>query len=121
MNTLSWLIYSAEAIDSLGTFLAICTVLGCIALALISLISLKYDEEYQQLMEVSRNSRNWLILFVFLGVFVSFLPSKETVYMIAASEIGEEAIGTEEFQTLRQILKEELDDHLEKLKDDDEE
>lgn len=130
MNDLSWLIYWADAAPNLSTFVAITSFLLFVASLILLGINIfgseqtrrDWDEEGQdRIYKYSDDARVcqklWFarilapLFFVLWGA--SFLvPSKDTFYMIAASEAGEEAVQTPEFTKVRKVLNKWLDDQL---------
>lgn len=109
MNNLSILIYLSGVTGNLASFLSFVTIvfglLGAVCL-LIWLIS--HDEtdatnrrlEGEALasrLETHKNSWKWFWrfcgLFVFVGSLCSFIPTRQTVLLIAASEMGERVLN----------------------------
>lgn len=130
MNDLSWLIYWADAAPNLSTFVAIASFLLFVASLVLLGINLSGSEETRR--DWNGSDQEWVykysdaarvcqklwfakilapLFFVLWGA--SFLvPSKDTFYMIAASEAGEEAVQTPEFTKVRKVLNKWLDDQL---------
>ena len=109
MNNLSILIYLSGVTDNLGNFLTFVTIvfglLGAVCL-LIWLIS--HDETdaancrleggaLAGRRETRKSSWKWFWrfcgLFVFVGSLASLVPSRQTVLLIAASEMGERVLN----------------------------
>lgn len=131
MNNLSILLYLAETLGSLGTAM---TVFGVVGLILVggtlfaSTIEMSaqsrynnknretgeimYDKDYLNAKRWKDTALRWLWLPVVLFFVSMLMPSRETIYMIAASEIGEEAIQTPEFAKMRKMLNQYLDEQL---------
>lgn len=153
MNSLSWLIYWADAAPSVSTFVCIISFFlfiasfvgtifficsrgsyrACLALdeAVAAWNTLpdeaksktdmpgRYNDNYtlssgdRSLASFSPTLRifPWLMPVFFLlwgGAFL--VPEKDTFYLIAASEAGEQAVQTPEFTKVRQVLNKWLDD-----------
>lgn len=94
MNELSWMIYFAGVVGALGTVMAL------IAAALIigtpvAAFFLSFDEHVEP--HISRMKVNWRLfsLGIALAIMACLIPSKETVYAIAASETGESVLHSE--------------------------
>lgn len=119
MNKLSWLIYWADAGPHLADFVCWFSFLMFAITSFMLLLGLtgffgdesKYNaRENEDLLyahELSPRFRKlWPITFVFFFLWGSsfFVPSKDTFYMIAASEAGEQAVQTPEFSKVRQVL-----------------
>lgn len=133
MNTLSWLIYAAAALDKAMVFIAIGVAVCAVAIvtawffrgfAAIDVHEIDFPNEHQP--EGSSSYTTWQfwkrkteakrtyavpIALLFLAVF---LPSSTTVYMIAASEAGEAVVTSEDGQAmlndLREIIRQKLED-----------
>lgn len=109
MNTLSWLIYIAGVTGTLSKFtIFIAVVLGVIALVFLIAAAVHTDETDSQSRPLPndqiverRKVRNtcwkyfwWgFIGMWFVGGIASIMPSRQTVLLIAASEIGETVIN----------------------------
>lgn len=97
MNALSWLIYLADALGGLKGFLAFltgaCAVgIFCILMGLIMNQGEYFEAERKALL---RWFKPVIISMVVGGVVASIIPSRNTMYAIAASEMGEEVIKSE--------------------------
>lgn len=115
MNSLSWLIYAADIVRNVGFLFATFGVLGGVAGAALIMLSIVpnreryqtgeriYEYEYRNVYPMA-HVRPWgmgIALFFFVMLMSSvFLPSKEAVYMIAASQLGEHIVQLEEVQSL---------------------
>lgn len=96
MNTLSWLLYFAGVVGNLSCFLTIIVVM----LAILQLgIIVAYTVDRGEL----PSARLWICgaIAIPLGIFVSFIPNKETIMYIAASEYGEKVVNSKEVQDLK--------------------
>lgn len=106
MNSLSWLIYLASlsgSASSLFSFMAFMGAVACIVGAILSVLwtdggyggerRLKGYEDMRERGKVM--SRTGLIMLVGFGSVATVLPGKDTIYAIAASEIGERIITDE--------------------------
>ena len=92
MNTLSWFIYWADVLPSLAKGIAILFLLGF----LISVFINAY-----QLMERNCTKYIWMpFLCAFMFLLSSFIPSQNTLYAIAASEMGEDVYKSEQGQKI---------------------
>lgn len=115
LNTLSWMIYFAEVLGGLSSlfgfvFLMLC--IGVIAGAIIWAVKTfnGYDEDDAQQATRASNIMKQLILFAAGVAFVDLLiPSSRTVYLVAASEMGEQVINTETATKLKKIIDYNLD------------
>lgn len=121
MNTLSWLIYLAEVVGNLGKNLEIVftvTLVVSVLLAVAALIcmgaSIEVDDD--DLRKVAKRIGKWAIgLTVTTFFFItlsSLIPSSKTVYAIAASEMGEVVVKSEEAQEVFKALKDRVMDEL---------
>ena len=97
MNTLSWLIYFAGLVHGLITITAL-TALMCISIwVLARLIFILHHERMiiKEDLEKLPSGNYLLIGFICLGIAV-FLPNRNTVMLIAASEIGERLVTSQQ-------------------------
>ncbi len=101
MNSLSWLLYAIDVIGNLRGLVSISLVLscivfgvGCICLAICWPDSTT-PEDKEKVATIWRCIR-WLIPVIIITALIGvFLPSKNTLYAIAASEVGEKVVQSE--------------------------
>ena len=109
MNTLSWLIYIAGVTGTLGNFLIfIASVLGVIGVIFFIAAAIQLDETDSQSRPLDpdklterRKSRGYCWRYFwwgFMGMWIvggiaAIMPSRQTVLLIAASEIGEQVVN----------------------------
>lgn len=109
MNTLSLLIYFAGVTGSIGSFLVLITFLTAVAAALCIVGWLIYHDETNssfrpytgdKLFEIRKTREDWgkrVIIFAslatFIGIISSLIPNRQTVLLIAASEMGEKVLN----------------------------
>lgn len=135
MNTLSWLIYGAEVIDNLqilcavGLFLlgiTFCAAFLGRGITSETVVSSDFPTESDP--QGTRDYRQWIffknittskllyLCVLFCILVVVFLPSSRTLYMIAASEVGETVVTNPEtievFNDLKSIIKNKLKEEL---------
>lgn len=126
MNDLSWILYWADALPSLALF--VCMISFSIA-AICFYFSIDYFSYKNETWGKDENGQEkytpkaqavqalWWAPYALLAALVlcgaSFMvPSRNTFYLIAASEMGEEAVKTPEFAKLRGVVNKFLDDQL---------
>lgn len=112
MNSLSWFLYFAGVVGGLKTGLAI---FGTIVLILGTIISAIVWAEY----EVKWPAYTTVLVGPLLLVLSALTPSQNTMYAIAASEMGEKALESMSSTKAMQALESWLDKQLvvEKKKD----
>lgn len=105
MNGLSWLIYwaGAGAADGLSNICGFLTVVGFVlggaSLIWFCVLSFDSDREVQNsLPYFIQFRRGALALLVFFGLIYFFLPTRQTVLLIAGSEMGERVLKSEQVQ-----------------------
>lgn len=133
MNFLSWIIYGADVVGDIGNMIAffgitisILFVFLVCAISFTSAWSMFADYENER--ELYKKSSLILKKYVFsslkalivIAVIAAIIPSAKTLYLIAASEIGEEVLISEEGQKLRQVINERLDEIIQEEKEDSE-
>lgn len=106
MNSLSWLIYMASLSGSASGFFSFLAVMGAVFTGVGAVLSVMWTDGacggdrkikgYEDMRQRGRAmaSRGFLLLAV-CGCLSTVLPSSNTVYAIAASEIGERVITDE--------------------------
>ena len=119
MNDLSLIIYLISVISKLGGALEFLIIVIIVAGGLLAIPSLiVYAEEYD---DDEKQKKGLLFLDIYkktgitlccLFLVNSFLPSERTMYLMAASELGEEVINTEEFDKVKTIINKKLDEYL---------
>lgn len=128
MNNISWLVYAAEVLPSLSDWLVNISLAAGLAVAAFFLFSMvvgveeSYHSEETKASKAEVRSSAWASLRKFIpwvvaGCLLSvFIPSKTTIYMIAASEIGETVVTSPEAQEmlgdLKSIIKKRLKDEI---------
>lgn len=96
MNDLSWLIYLADIAGRVGGLLIFLTVLSGTA-AVVSLIvafAAAIDDYLEIAAAARRIFRQALPASIACGLIAGFIPDRQTVMMIAASEIGQRAVNS---------------------------
>lgn len=134
MNNLSIFLYLADVIYSLLLLAYVVSLSTIFFLALILLVKVVgasdnsgnyekefYPDKYQAALDFQKNGWKQFVkyiayVFCFIG-FLQLIPSKETLYMIAASEAGEMVVTSDEGKEVISDLKEILKTQLQKLKD----
>lgn len=115
MNSLSWLLYAADVSGQLDLFL----FCGACLFALTSVFTLIGSVGGWDCESDEAKSAMWKHAKIFLPCFCLFfiisgvVPSKETMYLIAASELGEAVLETPELDKVRQIINGKLDSFME--------
>lgn len=124
MNDLSWFLYLAGALPQLSTAIAIVSALAALFFAILFFIYLceKEDDPDSNVAKLLEPYRHvwWVCAIVFTMTFL--VPSKETFYAIAASEMGEEVlnskIGTKAQRALESWLDKQMGDNVPAANDD---
>ena len=116
MNNLSWMIYLADASASLASFLffiafvfGIAAVIATITVIVNVFETDEYNRRYSDDIITSKRSLKKsafkiaitaFICMIITGSTSSLLPSRQTVLLIAASEIGERIVTSERAQSV---------------------
>lgn len=118
MNTLSWFLYLADVINTVqGVFIfggvASILFLGAKTIYVTSFNDMSINRDRQKpLPSFWKNISLAMLMFALAGL----IPSKETVYMIAGSELGETAVTSERGERIMNDIETILDLQIEKLK-----
>jgi hypothetical protein len=129
MNTLSLLLYISDVLYSLVGLLTLSIPVGWVLY--IVFVSIRWfwcidiwytDSEYTKKLKQEAQKkpmlpdRKWFWITGVLVLFLTIVPSKDTFYLIVASEAGETIVNTPEAKELMKDVREVLDAQLEKLK-----
>ena len=115
MNTVSWLIYLTYVIPSVSWFATV-FAFGLVISALLSLFVYGVAKSVTNEVNATKEDRafpnailkqlKWIVPSAALCFFVAnIVPDQQTMYMIAASELGEEVIISDEAKVLYQDLR----------------
>ncbi len=123
MNTLSILIYCAELTQSLSNLLAglvVILLIVVVALTALYLVSLESNDLLLDRNKLGKGIK-WTCISAFSFALMSaVLPSRDTVLMIAASEMAERAVLSEPVQSVvdpaAQLLREWIDQKTRELR-----
>lgn len=96
MNQLSWLLYAADVVDSLNATAAIVFVSTVVATLFAAVLASAHVVDHEE-----ENSRRWAgiakrcgLTALCIALATAPIPSKDTIYAIAVSEMGEQALAT---------------------------
>jgi len=137
MNTLSWLIYGAEILTRLAstlTFLSL-FIVGASILFFIVFVASSGQNTYEEKLEYSRLSKEEkhkenqeleksfrkllkgiakaLAVSLLFYMMALFIPSQNTIYMIAASEVAEAGYQSELGEKVQAIIEKKVNEILE--------
>lgn len=124
MNSLSWILYLADAASKLSVIAATATIVGGIFAAILLVVYLITsgfasggDEDALKFATFIRPVAKWFAFVVVgFGLVYAVVPSSSTLYLIAASEAGEAVVtapGTKElFGDLTAVIKKRLKEEL---------
>lgn len=126
MNDLSLLLWLGDISGSFSNFLTVLTMIFGILAGIATVVGLimEGDTDYSSdnialgIWLKKMGLRVFLPSFIVAGVFSTLLPSKETVYLIAASEVGEAAVVSPTGQRAIDALNRYLDDIGEEKEED---
>jgi 4-hydroxybenzoate polyprenyltransferase len=123
MNKLSWFLYSVNLLSNIGevatlmlvfsALFLLCTMIGYV---LINIFEDEGDKDARRVRNVLTKTRNVLLLSCLIFLFPALLiPTKKTMYLILASEIGQRAYDTPENKELLQNMRSVITRELKKL------
>ena len=129
MNSLSILLYVADVLYTLTGVLTGILIFGWIIYAL-GMLAYKmwsndtWSSDAPEIKAAKKKARErnilpkqkWFWLSGLVILFLTLVPSKDTFYMIVASEAGETVVNTPEAKEIMSDVKEIIDIQLEKLK-----
>lgn len=98
MNNLSWFLYAVDVTDKIGTLIGITLlVVGLLFFA----INIAVPVSEGEILEWKDFKKWWArgaAALFFGGLLFTLIPSKSTMYAMAASEVGERVVKTEAVQ-----------------------
>lgn len=113
MNSLSWLLYLIDVLTKFSDAMApILAITAMFVIAPLVFCSCFYETDYDYidhqkvykrtypLKHISWHLRWFLPLWLVVLSLIILIPSRETIYMIAASQVGEQIIQLEEVQSI---------------------
>lgn len=111
MNSLSWLIYIAGLVGNLGVFLNLCVIALVVGFA-IGWLAYGISEG-----ETGKPPKSMIIWASIIGLISCFIPSQNTVYAIATSQVGEhiaknpqvQELGDDAAKALKSWIKKQID------------
>lgn len=128
MNSLSWLLYWADTLPSLATAIGVVCTLAALATGvtlianIVSTCSMEYEGDDAEKISKGTMFSRWLLpLLVTVALLTHLVPEKQTFYLIAGSEMGQQALSTPEFEKIRKVINTYLDDALDTGEDKEEE
>ena len=95
MNSVSWFLYLADVITNLGNVLLIVIALSPVAVLLAFFAVMVSEGEVLKCKDFWRYIRIISVTLVTATLCNIFIPSKNTMYAIASSEVGERVIKSE--------------------------
>lgn len=105
MNSLSWFLYLANVVSNLSPVLFYMIFVCGVSFVILSFVYTETHNEGTRKKAAFYLNRIFIVVLVLLGC-LTILPSKETVYAIAASEFGESILTSEAGQQVLSALKE---------------
>lgn len=105
MNSLSVLIYAIGVADSARdiaiTALIIVGIVGVGGAVLFPLVMMAAEDFDTDPKKVMRKARNWIVPIAIISILVIvFIPSRQTLLLIAGSEIGQRVIASEDAKSV---------------------
>ena len=112
MNSLSWLLYLADLSGKLGAITGISLFIFLILNVILGIRCIEGGIEAidPTITKAYKALAGFCVAFSVLAILV---PSKTTIYLIAASEAGEEVLKTEQARQVGEYLDQLLDDLVE--------
>lgn len=121
MNQLSWLLYAADVVGGLGSLSAFLALVSALALVLTLCVRVgiaAHEADYgrtapENVMKLLSKTQKWAATVFGLAALVAVLtPEKETLYAIAASEVGERVVSSPTANKAVQALNHWLDEQI---------
>ena len=125
MNSLSWFLYLAEVLPQLAHNVTVLSTILFFALTIVSIVRTAAIADGSGMSLSARKNEYrgiwgfWgktAVPLLVLGLSMTLIPSKETIYMIAGSEAGEAVVTSETGQEILNDIKEVIQFQLSELK-----
>lgn len=107
MNNLSWLLYFTSVFDSLRFFAGLFAFIACIVVVIYICVELEGRK---------KPKLGWGVLPLMLGLIAIVTPPKDTMYAIAASEMGQKVYESDVGQKTKLAIEAWLDKQITKNK-----
>lgn len=108
MNTLSWFLYLADVAGGINLVLLLASVGGLVFLPLVT--AFRFGEGLKPAW--TPTNTKYAIAIAAALFFVVILPSKSTMYAIAASELGQQAVESKLGQKVATALEQWIDQQI---------
>ena len=120
MNSLSWLLYLGDVLPSLGNTLLLVGILTLVVFALHAAVVGAEEWPFDGVISGrAKPAYQWMDIGTALVILASFIPAKETIYLIAGSEAGEAVVTTEQGKAILNDVQEVIKFQLDALKGPD--
>lgn len=104
MNFVSLILYFGNVVDKLGPLGFVVGIFGVVFGFIVCIFIA--DSRLEDEQKMYRSARNWLLTIGIIALTMSILmPSKDVLYLIAASELGEEVVTNPEVVEVATELK----------------
>tara|TARA_Y100000780_G_C13669839_1_gene411956 strand:- start:1038 stop:1394 length:357 start_codon:yes stop_codon:yes gene_type:complete len=118
MNSLSWVLYLADIIGSFANTIGFFSFFGIVFIFGLTLFFGFQCDTGDREAGTWTKPLGYLWIPILCFILISFVPSKQTIYMIAASEVGETVVNNPQTQSMvndlssliQKKLKEQLED-----------
>lgn len=117
MNSVSWFLYLADVVQGLNVYLGFFLAIVTFAMIIFSGISIGAWVEEEKNWPYKLNYL-WVLVFFIAGISIA-IPSKDTVYAISVSELGEDIYKSEIGQKATKALESWIDSQLKEKKNNE--
>jgi hypothetical protein len=101
MNTLSWLIYIIDIIQNLRNIGSVALFVLAISIVILVICSIAfYIDKDPEVVKILGYLRKLIYITIALAAIGLFIPSRQTVILIASSEIGERVLKSTTVQSI---------------------
>jgi hypothetical protein len=101
MNTLSWLIYIIDIIQNLRNIGSVALFVLAISIFILVICSIAfYIDKDPEVVKILGYLRKLIYITIALAAIGLFIPSRQTVILIASSEIGERVLKSTTVQSI---------------------
>jgi hypothetical protein len=110
-----WIIYLADVVGGLSTLIIFCGIFLLMAIFPLFMFMVEIMDK-----DAERTTKKIMLLFAAVGIFSVFvgvlIPSKQTIYMMAAAKVGQDIVASPETKEIGgkvlQLINQKLDEQL---------
>lgn len=113
MNNLSWLLLIGDIVQNISITISLLSFFGLFGFLGLGFVRCLIGDSFEAGWPIAKIG---LWIFIPMIIVTTLIPSKQTIYMIAASEMGETVINSPETKKMFDLLKSKVEEQLAPIK-----